>query len=232
MDTYSVLIVDDEKNIRLALSEALVDMDIRVESTSTGEEALTALEREAFSLVLLDLKMPGLDGMEVLRRIRQSHPNVDVVIITAHGTVDAAVEAMKLGAVDFLRKPFTPAEVRRLVARMIARERSEEARAGSYDALINAARDAIAHHKPEIGDRNARSALRIDASRPEAHNLLGVLREIAGDRFEAQQCYRKALETDPGYAPALANLRESVEPDRKTSFFLDEAKIVRDSPRQ
>jgi Flp pilus assembly protein TadD len=108
---------------------------------------------------------------------------------------------------------------------MIARERSEEARAGSYDALIDAAHNAIVHHKLEIGDRNVRSALRIDATRPEAHNLLGVLREIAGDRFEAQQCYRKALETDPGYAPALANLRESVEPDRKTSFFLDEAKI-------
>lgn len=225
MDIRSVLIVDDEKNIRLTLSEVLADMDLRVETASDGEAALAALDRESYWLILLDLKMPGLEGMDVLRWVRKKRPEIDVVIITAHGTIDNAVEAMKLGAVDYLRKPFSPQEVRELVGRMIDREKLECDKTEEYEVLIESARRAIARHEIDVAGRCVSDALRLDARQPEAHNLLGVLYEIAGDRYEAQQRYRRALELDPGYAPALANLRESVEPDRKISFFLGEAKI-------
>ena len=230
MDTQGVLIVDDEKNIRLTLSEALADMDLRVDTASDGEEALAALRNKSFWLILLDLKMPGLDGIEVLRRVKEAKPEVNVVIITAHGTIDNAVEAMKLGAVDFLRKPFSPQDVRALVGKMIERESLGPENAEGYEALVELARRAIAHHRLDSAGRHVRDALRFDPRQPEGHNLLGVLHEIAGERFEAQQRYRKALALDPTYAPALANLRESVERDRKTSFYLGEAKVERNAP--
>lgn len=225
METFRVLIVDDEKNIRLGLSEAIADMDLFVETASDGVSALEAMERQDFSLVLLDLRMPGMDGMEVLRRLNDDRPDVKVVIITAHGSVPSAVEAMKLGAVDFLAKPYTPREVRTLVTRIMTQEAKEAGNAERYESLVESARKAIRRREAKPARRYVLEALRLDPMQPEAHNLMGILREIAGERFEAQQCYRKALETDPSYAPALANLRESVEPDRKTSFFLGEAKI-------
>lgn len=223
-----ILVVDDEKNIRLTLGEALAAMDLEVDTASDGEEALAKLEEDAYRLMLLDIKMPGLDGMEVLRRVRDVQPEVRVVIITAHGTVANAVEAMKLGAVDFLQKPFSAQEIRDVVRTVIERERIDPKRAEGYEAYLELARRAVSHRRFDAARDYAREALRLDAGRPEVHNLLGVLHEIAGDRFEAQQSYRKALELDPTFAPARANLHESVEPDRKTSFFLGEAKVEKD----
>lgn len=227
MDEHRVLVVDDEKNIRLTLSQTLEGIRLKVDTAADGEEALSKLNQADYWLTLLDLKMPGMDGMEVLRRLRVLQPGTKVVIITAHGTVENAVEAMKLGAVDFLQKPFTPAEIRALVQKIMDRDALDPAQAESYEAFIELARHGISHRQFDEARAYLRKALACDDAQPEAHNLLGVLHEIDGDRFEAQQCYRKALELDPTYAPARANLRESVEPDRKTSFFLDEAKAER-----
>jgi len=224
-----VLIVDDEKNIRRTLSEALAGMDLRVDTASDGEEALARLREEAYGLILLDIKMPGLDGMEVLRRVRDVQPEVRVIMITAHGTVTSAVEAMKLGAVDFLQKPFSVREIRTLVGKVREREKLDPEQAEGYEAHVELARRAITHRQFDVARDYVRAALRLEEGQPEVHNLLGVLHEIAGDRYEAQQRYRKALKLDPTFAPARANLNESVEPDRKASFFLGEAKIENDT---
>jgi DNA-binding response OmpR family regulator len=116
-----VLVVDDEKNIRLTIAQSLQKLDLEVENAVNGEEALQKIRQDDFQLVLLDLKLPGMDGMEVLRKIRGFNKRVKILIITAHGTVDNAVEAMKLGAVDFIQKPFTPDEIRGFVAKALAR---------------------------------------------------------------------------------------------------------------
>jgi DNA-binding NtrC family response regulator len=108
MGKNMILVVDDEKNIRLTMSQSLEVLEIPVQTAVNGEEALQKLQEGTFALVFLDLKMPGMDGMEVLRRIKSNWPKIRVVIITAHGTIQSAVEAMKLGAVDFLQKPFSP----------------------------------------------------------------------------------------------------------------------------
>lgn len=107
-----ILIVDDEKNIRLTLSHALEPLGIETKTAANDEEALAMLERGEFDLMLLDLKMPGMGGMEVLQRVREIRPEIRVIIITAFGTIESAVEAMKLGAVEFLQKPFAPKEIR------------------------------------------------------------------------------------------------------------------------
>src|SRR5512136_952321 len=121
-----ILIVDDEKNIRLTLSQTLETLGAEIDTAANGEEALTKLKGREFGLILLDIRMPGMDGMEVLRRVREMRPDIRIIMITAYGTVESAVEAMKLGAVDFLQKPFDPEEVRELVLRVADREKLDE----------------------------------------------------------------------------------------------------------
>ncbi len=116
---HKYLVVDDEKNIRVTVRRCLDSGDIQVSDAINGEEALEILSRESFNLLLLDLKLPGLDGMEVLRRVRTLYPDLKVIIISAHGSVQTAVEAMKTGALDFLEKPFTPDELRSAVSKAL-----------------------------------------------------------------------------------------------------------------
>lgn len=114
-----ILVVDDEKNIRRTVSRALEPLGMPIETAADGEDALRQLEETDFSLLLLDLKMPGIDGMTVLETVHRRWPKMSVIILTAHGTIDTAVEAMKYGAADFIRKPFTPSEIRDLAKRVL-----------------------------------------------------------------------------------------------------------------
>jgi DNA-binding response OmpR family regulator len=212
MKNKPILIVDDEKNIRLTMSESLKPLGMPVHTAVNGEEALRKLHEEQASLVFLDLKMPGIDGMEVLRQIKERWPTLRVIIVTAHGTIASAVEAMKLGAVDFLQKPFSPGEIRELATQVLERESLHEESAADYPTLIALTKRHISDRKFDLASASARKAIATDPGQPEVYNLLGVLLEIQGDRLEAQKFYRAALDIDPTYKPAWANL------ERATSF--------------
>ena len=108
-----ILIVDDEPNVRLVFRTTLESSGYKTSSAEDGETALMWLENTHFDLVLLDLQMPVMDGMEVLEGLREAGKDVPVVIVTAHGSVPNAVQAMKLGAIDFLSKPLSPDRLRR-----------------------------------------------------------------------------------------------------------------------
>ena len=125
MSPCKILVVDDEKNIRLMLSRALASAETAVDTAVNGEEALDKFAQTAYDLVLLDLMLPGIDGLQVLRRIRDSRPEVPVILLTAHGTVENAVEAMRIGAVNYLQKPFAPQELRDAVAAALARKTND-----------------------------------------------------------------------------------------------------------
>ncbi len=114
---YHILVVDDERDIRDGSERILTRKGYEVTKASNGEEALERVKETLFAIVLLDLKMPGMDGLEVLRRIRQSHPEVLVIVITGYATIETAIEAMKLGAYDFIPKPFKPDQLRIVVDR-------------------------------------------------------------------------------------------------------------------
>jgi DNA-binding NtrC family response regulator len=116
-----ILIVEDEPNVRLVFRTALESTACTLSTAEDGETALRWLKQSPFDLVLLDLQMPGLNGIEVLRRLRDTGNVVPVVIITAHGSISDAVQAMKLGAVDFLTKPVMPEALRKVVAEALAR---------------------------------------------------------------------------------------------------------------
>lgn len=115
-----ILIVDDEPNVRLVLRTTLETVGYHVSEAGDGQAALAALRIRGADLVLLDLRMPGLDGMEVLRRLRDEGDDVPVVIVSAHGGLPDVVATMKLGATDFLPKPVTPSNLRAVVAAVLA----------------------------------------------------------------------------------------------------------------
>jgi len=101
-----VLIVDDERKMRRVLQMMLENLDFESVATETAEEALAVAETEHFDLVLTDIKLPGKSGIELLRALHEGDPGLPVIVLTAYGTVQSAVEAMKLGAFDYVMKPF------------------------------------------------------------------------------------------------------------------------------
>jgi len=112
-----VLVVDDEQDIRDASERILSRVGYQVQMASRGDEALDILNKESVDIMLLDLKMPGMDGLEVLERVRKQNTDIQVVVITGYATVETAIEAMKQGAYDFIPKPFEPDQLRIVVNR-------------------------------------------------------------------------------------------------------------------
>ena len=110
-DKNRILIVDDDEGVRQSYLRSLEGISRNVEAASDGTEALQTMERYPFDVVLLDLRMPGLDGLSVLRTIKQKWPDSEVVIITGYPTVDSAKEAVRLGAFDYVAKPVGPQDV-------------------------------------------------------------------------------------------------------------------------
>jgi two-component system response regulator AtoC len=117
-----LLLAEDDEGVRSFLAESLEQAGHDVVQTADGEEALRALAGHSFDLLVTDLRMPKLDGMALLRRVRAEQPELEVIVLTAHGAVESAVEAMRLGAFDYLQKPLaSPAQIRLLAARALER---------------------------------------------------------------------------------------------------------------
>ncbi|MBN2225006.1 MAG: sigma-54-dependent Fis family transcriptional regulator [Deltaproteobacteria bacterium] len=112
-----ILVVDDDPGICDAIREVITAEGYAVQTAPDGEAGLALVKEHGFDLIIVDLVMRGMDGMAVLRSVKADDPDAVVIVITAHGTIEAAVQAMKLGAFDFLSKPFTPDELRMAVRR-------------------------------------------------------------------------------------------------------------------
>jgi len=107
----NILVVDDNEVVRQSFLRSLMGAHCKVEAALDGEHALRAMEEQAFDVVLLDLRMPGMDGMEVLKAIKDKWPETQVVIITGYPSVETAKEAVRLGAHNYLAKPVGPVDV-------------------------------------------------------------------------------------------------------------------------
>ncbi|MBU0992077.1 MAG: response regulator [Proteobacteria bacterium] len=119
-----VLVVDDEKDFVEILSNRLEEAGETVSSANSGQECLKVLDEKTIDVVILDIKMPGMDGMDVLKEIKKRHPLVEVIMLTGHGSTETAVDGMKAGAFDYLLKP---ADFSELTKKLVgARKRKDD----------------------------------------------------------------------------------------------------------
>ncbi|MGB7265159.1 MAG: response regulator, partial [Terracidiphilus sp.] len=122
----SILVVDDEASIRESLEVLLSLENYAVKTASDGEEGLRRLDQDTFDLILLDLALPGQSGLELLPQFKERHPELPIIMITAYGTVDNVVEAIRAGAENFIQKPWDNEKLLADIRSAVARRRAEE----------------------------------------------------------------------------------------------------------
>jgi DNA-binding response OmpR family regulator len=215
-----IIIVDDEPNVRLGYRITLETEGFTVREATGAAQALEAFDGDPFDLAILDMRMPEMDGLELLGAMRERGLNTPVVIITAYGDVPHAVKALKLGAIDFLQKPLTPDQLRVLVAEVIARHDMAAApelppiplkyRTDSSLHLL-AAKRAINNRNFNTAREHLTEALKQNDYVIEVHNLLGVLSEMNEDYPTAKKCYGRAIAINSNYEPAQQNMRRIFE---------------------
>jgi two-component system phosphate regulon sensor histidine kinase PhoR len=208
-----ILVIDDEAVMRDGCCRILADEGCEVLTAPNGEEGLAAIkgDPEGFEVVLLDLKMPGMSGMEVLEAALEANPNLLVVVVTGYATVDSAVEAMKKGAYDFLPKPFSPDQLRLIVSRAQEKRRleleAEELRAEAARSLRDVATEkskvrTIVHCMADgilVTDRERRVVL----TNPAAGRMLGI---------ETTACLEKPLRETVEHEELIEAVGGVVEP--------------------
>jgi DNA-binding response OmpR family regulator len=189
-----ILIVDDERNIRKNLQMLLEAEDYTVDVASDGEEALAKCREQYYEVALVDLQMPKMGGLALLRQLHGLSAKTAVVILTAYGSVARAVEAMKLGAVDFLEKPFDPKAIKLLIEEILTRQRLGPH--GSVEDLLHLA--DLARDRSAYVEARAylKTALLRDPARPEPYYWLGYLSEREGDLRQAAHYYFMALDAN------------------------------------
>jgi len=121
-----VLVVDDEITVCKSIRQAILSDEYEVDMALSGEEALKKDAEKSYDLIITDLMMPGISGLDLLRSLREARPDCNVIMITGYPTIKTAVESVKMGAFDYLPKPFTPADLRGLVARAFKKTEGED----------------------------------------------------------------------------------------------------------
>jgi two-component system, sensor histidine kinase and response regulator len=220
VETLRVLVVDDETGMRLAVARVLSSYNVRlgetgeqvvnftIETAETGEEALELMAKSAPDLLLLDMKLPGMSGLDVLKEVHDRHYNTLTVMITAYATLETAIEATKRGAHDFLPKPFTPEDLRVAVRRSVrhymvqreARRLAEEKRQvrfqfisvlghelkaplAAVEGFLQILKDGSAGNDPEVVAKIVdRALIRTEGMRKLIVDLLNLTRIESGQK--------------------------------------------------
>jgi DNA-binding NtrC family response regulator len=214
------LIVEDERNVRMMYRAALETEGFEITEAESGAVAMEKFLGSQFDVAVLDLRMPEMDGLELLEAMRDKNIKTPAVIITAYGDVPNAVKAMKLGAIDFLAKPVTPEQLRSLLNEVIERHSAsalppQKSSALKYKAEPNihllAAKRAINNREFDAARAHLAEVIRQNDRMIEAHNLLGVLFEMKHEYAVAKKCYGRAIAIDSKYEPAQQNMRRLFE---------------------
>jgi DNA-binding NtrC family response regulator len=211
-----ILIVDDSKNIRITIQHLLENENHEFDIAMNGKEALDKILTNEFDLVFLDIRMPTMDGMEVLREIRKKGNKTPVVILSAYGTVDNAVEAMKLGVVDFMTKPFTPTEIRELLQSFEKREALTEEDEEPEKELSLA--ELEQYVKRLISSEKYEKAMDILKKYLEKYQDSGIIYYYLGLLSESREDFEKALKY---YRTALVFNNELVQAEINLSKLLE-----------
>ena len=210
-----LLIVDDETNVRLNFRMTLETEGYEIFEARSGEQAVQLLAKHSSALAILDVRMPGMGGLELLAKMRESGIKVPAMIVTAYSDVPHAVTAMKLGAIDFLQKPLRPEDFRNIVAEIIKRHaRPDDPPADTFSAHIVAAKRCINLRAFAKARLHLAKALELNAKSVDALNLAGVLAELLEDYDKAKKYYGRAIKLDKSYEPAQQNMRRLFEVDQ------------------
>jgi DNA-binding response OmpR family regulator len=210
--TAKILIVDDEKNVRLNYRMTLETEGYTVFEAVSGVAALEELVGRSFDLAILDMRMPGMDGLELLAKMREFGIGVPAMIVTAYSDVPHAVKAMKLGAIDFLQKPLRPEELRRIVTEILKRHAPQKEQvAESFTSHITAAKRCLNLRSFAMARIHLVKALELNNKSVEAFNLAGVLAELLDDVDKAKKYYGQAIKLNKNYEPAQQNMRRLFE---------------------
>jgi DNA-binding response OmpR family regulator len=211
---HCILIVDDEPNVRLNYRVALETEGFEVREAPSGSAALRELADKDFDLAILDMRMPEMDGLELLESMRERNIQTPVVIITAYGDIPHAVRAMKLGAIDFLEKPLTPEVLRSTVGEILSRHAKPAPHLVSevtFDAHVQAAKRFLNLRQFGKAREHIVKALEIRTDSEEVFNLGGVLFEMLEDYDQAKRYYGQAIRLNKNYEPAQQNMRRIYE---------------------
>jgi len=207
-----ILIVDDEPNVRLNYRITLETEGYEVFEAESSAAALQQFLEHSFAVAVLDMRMPGMDGLELLAKMREVGITVPAMIVTAYSDVPHAVKAMKLGAIDFLQKPLRPEELRRIVAEIVKRHAPEkEHPAETFNSHIVAAKRCLNLRSFALARIHLVKALELNTKSVEAFNLAGVLAEMLDDVDKAKKYYGQAIKLDKNYEPAQQNMRRLFE---------------------
>jgi DNA-binding NtrC family response regulator len=195
-----ILVVDDERNIRNNLTTVLESAGYKVDASGDGEDALAKCESQHYDIAFVDIQMPKMGGLELLRYLHTLRPRMAVVILTAYGTTARAVEAMKLGAVDLLEKPFDPKNIQLLCEEIFQRQKTG-ASVSMEDLLHMAelARERKAYVEARV---SLKTAMMREVTRTEPYYWLGHISELEGDKRRARRYYALALDANANYQPA------------------------------
>lgn len=206
-----ILIVDDETNVRLNYRITLETEGYEIYEAGSAALALQELVERSFAVAILDLRMPEMDGLELLAKMREVGITVPAIIVTAYSDVPNAVKAMKLGAIDFLQKPLRPEDLRSIVAEILKRHAPQRDPAETFNSHIVAAKRCLNLRSFALARIHLAKALELNTKSVEAFNLAGVLAEMLDDYDRAKKYYGQAIKLDKNYEPAQQNMRRLFE---------------------
>ena len=206
-----ILIVDDETNVRLNYRITLETEGYEIFEAGSAALALEELVEGSFAVAILDLRMPEMDGLELLAKMREVGITVPAIIVTAYSDVPNAVKAMKLGAIDFLQKPLRPEDLRSIVAEILKRHAPQRDPAETFNSHIVAAKRCLNLRSFALARIHLVKALELNTKSVEAFNLAGVLAEMLDDYDKAKKYYGQAIRLDKNYEPAQQNMRRLFE---------------------
>ena len=207
-----ILIVDDEPNVRLNYRITLETEGYEVLEAESSASALQQFLEHSFAVAVLDMRMPGMDGLELLAKMREVGITVPAMIVTAYSDVPHAVKAMKLGAIDFLQKPLRPEDLRRIVAEIVKRHAPQRDHpAETFNSHIVAAKRCLNLRSFALARIHLVKALELNTKSVEAFNLAGVLAEMLDEQDKAKKYYGQAIKLDKNYEPAQQNMRRLFE---------------------
>jgi len=202
-----ILIIDDAKNIRMMLSKCLSGEGFTVDTAKNGFEGIELFKKNNHPIVILDIRLPNLSGTEVLKELKHIKSDVTVIIITAFPTVKNAIDCIKLGAVDYLRKPFTPDKIKNLINTIISRKNIDLENADSYESLIQYSKKCIIEGDLDKAIECLKKSFSLNIEDAGPFILLGSIFELKGEPNNAKKYYKIALQLEPGSETVIEALK-------------------------